>query len=296
MLTQKVIPHYYLYGETQQNDELEFLHIEKIAYRSAQNNWEITPHRHDNLMQLLYLEKGHLEASIDGSLKRHNAPCLLCIPATVVHGFIVNPTTEGYVLSVSTVFLHSIFSQAEMLVIQGITAHAGAIRIDSRTQNHLQIASLIENIESEFRARKVGRIAITAGYLKVLLVSIAREAEIIQSASANCAPYLGLYREFEKLIEEQYRNHLTVPDYCKLLNITDNRLYSICRSVVDQTPTHLCHERLLLEAKRSLFYTVMSITELSYDLGFREPAHFSKFFCNGVGMSPSVFREKVSAQ
>lgn len=52
----------------------------------------------------------------------------------------------------------------------------------------------------------------------------------------------------------------------------------------------MINQRLLLEAKRDLVYTTMTITQVSDSLGFSEPAYFSRFFKRGTGQSPKQFR------
>ncbi|MEZ5449103.1 MAG: helix-turn-helix domain-containing protein [Thiolinea sp.] len=38
------------------------------------------------------------------------------------------------------------------------------------------------------------------------------------------------------------------------------------------------HDRLIAEAKRQLIYANRSVNEIAYELGFRDPAYFSRFF------------------
>jgi len=53
------------------------------------------------------------------------------------------------------------------------------------------------------------------------------------------------------------------------------------------------HERMLLEAKRNLVYTSMTISVVSYTTGFSDPAYFTRFFKRQTGMSPKEFRKRV---
>ena len=57
---------------------------------------------------------------------------------------------------------------------------------------------------------------------------------------------------------------------------------------------HLIHERLLLEARRLLAYSDLDVTTISYSLGFKDPAYFSRFFTRREAMSPSAFRRRHS--
>ena len=59
-------------------------------------------------------------------------------------------------------------------------------------------------------------------------------------------------------------------------------------------PMALVHERLMVEAKRMLIYTPLSVAEVAYDLGFDDPAYFSRFFAEREGTPPSRFREAAA--
>jgi AraC family transcriptional activator of pobA len=50
-------------------------------------------------------------------------------------------------------------------------------------------------------------------------------------------------------------------------------------------------ERVLLEAKRLLFYTEKTSKEIAYELGFEDANHFSKFFKKHTGQTPTDFKK-----
>jgi AraC family transcriptional activator of pobA len=64
--------------------------------------------------------------------------------------------------------------------------------------------------------------------------------------------------------------------------------------VTGKPPMRLVHERVLLEAKRSLTYSNLGIAAIGYDLGFLDPGYFSRFFAQRVGESPAQFRLRTA--
>ena len=72
--------------------------------------------------------------------------------------------------------------------------------------------------------------------------------------------------------------------------MTPARLNAACKRAVGVTAGRVIRQRLLLEAKRSLIYTSMTANEIAYDLGFADPAYFSRFFRQHTGRTPSAFR------
>jgi AraC-like DNA-binding protein len=62
-----------------------------------------------------------------------------------------------------------------------------------------------------------------------------------------------------------------------------------------KTPRQIIREQVTLEAERLLYYTDMTGEEIAYDLGFDDPAHFSRFFKNLTAASPSEFKNSTNS-
>ncbi|MEI6436138.1 MAG: helix-turn-helix domain-containing protein, partial [Bacteroidota bacterium] len=56
-------------------------------------------------------------------------------------------------------------------------------------------------------------------------------------------------------------------------------------------PKEIINDRILLEAKRLLVHTNLSIKELGQDLGFDDPAYFVRYFKSHTASTPVEFRE-----
>jgi len=87
-----------------------------------------------------------------------------------------------------------------------------------------------------------------------------------------------------------------LPGYADKIGITATHLNVLCRNAVNQSALDIIHERALLEAKRNLVYTTMTISEVSYVLGFSDPAYFTRFFKRQSALSPKDFRAQAKTQ
>ena len=74
-----------------------------------------------------------------------------------------------------------------------------------------------------------------------------------------------------------------------------SHLNGTCRELAGQPALQIVHERQLLEAKRLLTYTSMTIYEMSDVLGFSDPTNFTRLFRRRVGISPKAFRDRLKA-
>jgi AraC-like DNA-binding protein len=79
-------------------------------------------------------------------------------------------------------------------------------------------------------------------------------------------------------------------DYAEQLSVHVNHLNRAIRLTTGKTTTTHIADRLASEAKVLLKHTNWNISEISYCLGFEDPAHFNHFFKKHTEVSPSVFR------
>ena len=101
-----------------------------------------------------------------------------------------------------------------------------------------------------------------------------------------------IIRKYQALVEKYFRSKQKVADYAELLFKSPKTLSNTFKKLHTATPLQIIQERIVLEAKRQLFYTDKSIKEITFELGFTEPAQFSRLFKNVVGISPSEFQKR----
>lgn len=102
-----------------------------------------------------------------------------------------------------------------------------------------------------------------------------------------------LLRQFNLLVERHFRAEHEVQFYAAALYKSPKTLANTFARFHTVSPLQIIHQRLILEAKRLLYYTGKSIKEISADLGFEDAAHFTKFFKNHLKMSPSDFKKSA---
>jgi len=99
------------------------------------------------------------------------------------------------------------------------------------------------------------------------------------------------YFEFLELVENNYTKEHSVRFYAKKMNIDPKRLNQITKIASGENALLLIQKRLLIEAKRQLFYSKQSVKEIAYHLGFEDVSYFSKFFQNHIGVRPTTFQQ-----
>ncbi len=73
---------------------------------------------------------------------------------------------------------------------------------------------------------------------------------------------------------------------------TPHLLDKAAREVFGLSVKELTLERRLLEAKRLLMFTVRSVEDIGREIGFEDPAYFSRFFRKRTGEAPATWRRR----
>jgi AraC family transcriptional activator of pobA len=284
------IPKFFLYGEADKEAELHFLHVETIAARSLLHDWNIAPHRHSNLFQLLLATGGGGELRADSLVWSFSAPTLVTVPPGVVHGYRFLPGTEGWVVTLSESFAGDVLGSRGRGTLAAAMTEAVLLPLDGGSTEASRLRENFAAIEEEFRWNALGQMDAIAAHLRLILVAMARlrqadrESAVAQDADA------ALFARFRVLVESCYRDHRPVSAYAADLAVTEKRLTVACRRVAAMAPLDVIHARLLIEAKRNLLYTSMTVAEAGYALGFRDPAYFSRFFARRAGVAPRQYK------
>lgn len=107
---------------------------------------------------------------------------------------------------------------------------------------------------------------------------------------------LNIIREYNYLVEANFTKLHKVADYADLLYKSPKTLSNVFAQHHHKSPLQVIQERRMLEARRSLVYTEMSISDVAFSLGYEDIQSFSRFFKSQEGVSPKEFREKKHAQ
>ena len=83
-------------------------------------------------------------------------------------------------------------------------------------------------------------------------------------------------------------------EYADLLNKSPKTLSNLFKKITDKSPLKFIHDRKMLEARRLLAYTEMSVKEIAYELGFDDLQSFSRFFKKLASIAPSDFKSQWS--
>ncbi|WLD58473.1 helix-turn-helix domain-containing protein [Salinispirillum sp. LH 10-3-1] len=289
------VPQFVLYGEAEHHDTLEFLHLEPIATRSRSNGWVIKAHRHARLHQLILVFSGAVTAWVDEQEHHLDGACCISLPPGIVHGFRFAPETQGVVLTVAQAMVTDLADERTKTYLDALFAQPEIISFSSSSAVLRQLHSNVQQMMEEFRSINPGRQLLCEWLLQTVLLQLSRCVATQRHVTETRAPETQHMQQLRALIEAHFTNHWKVEDYARTLNMPPARLNRMCKTIAGKNAKALLQERLLLEARRKLIYTRATIEHIAFDLGYADPAYFSRVFQQAEGVSPKVYRQQHDA-
>jgi len=102
---------------------------------------------------------------------------------------------------------------------------------------------------------------------------------------------IHIVREYNFLVENHFKTKHTVAEYASMLNKSPKTLSNLFAKISDKSPLQFIQDRKILEAKRLLRHSDLTIKEIAFDLGFEDIQTFSRFFKKIEQISPSEFKK-----
>ncbi len=272
-----------LFGESTHLPDV--VHCETIAVRSSLHDWELAPHRHGRLHQVVLVLRGSGMAQLEGRHVPFGDDAVINVPPGAAHAFRFAPGTEGFVVTLADEILDLILAGA------GDVRHL--LAQPEVCAAHPDMAAIAQGIWSEFNGLGGARALVLRGLCATLLGLCARQLASQGAGGAAQRDGAGLLQRFEALLEERFLAHWGVADYARALSISPTHLSRVVRAAYGMPASQRISARLVREARRRLAYTDLRVATIAYDLGFADPAHFSRVFASATGVSPRAFRQRL---
>lgn len=99
-------------------------------------------------------------------------------------------------------------------------------------------------------------------------------------------------KAFREILELNYLTVKSPSAYAQHLNVSSSYLNECVKNTTGHSVSQHIQQRVILEAKRLLYYTDKSVKEIASGLGYDDFPYFSRLFTKVAGTSALVFRNK----
>ena len=236
-----------------------------------------TMHLH-GFYEIIWFQKGSGTHYVDFNQYAIAPGTIFFISPGQIHSFDTKHDQEGYVLKICAELFDDFVSLSCVTV---------------QDKDSAALEMLIGAMQEELKKEdSLGHREALHALVKLFVIMVRRSyAEINPSAPNPHKVSYKAFLNFRKLIEENYCRLHTVKDYAALLNVSSKTLTLYVNECSKYSPLELINNRIILEAKRLLRYSVLSVKEIAFRLGFEDPSYFAKFFKRLVKQSPADYRE-----
>lgn len=250
------------------------------------------PHLHD-YYSIFWVESGeaiHATEYVEYSLK---ADTILFVPPGLKHRMYIDRSVGGlYIL------FNEEFIQYNRVNIQPLKNYRLFNNPDFKSLitvgdgNKEKLSNITNLIHNELQNRDEYSQEIVLNLLHLFLLESRRIFDQQNQApreQAEDTPDTTIIR-FKQLIEENFAREKNVSPYAEMLNMNPSCLNELSKRVTGITAGELIRNRVIEETKKLLYSSRMSGKEIAYELGFDDPAYFSRFFKKYTGMTLNEFR------
>lgn len=248
----------------------------------------------EEMYLIIWILKGAVKISLDTDVFLINENVFFYAKPGQLFTMEIDEEAKGYAISfvgeyieltdvrLAGLFHISLFNRFNSIPIIHIWGDAIALMV-----------SLADKMIQEYNNALDLRSDILKGYLKIFMIYLCRQLKQ-DGQGIYWSRKSDLVKLFFTQLERHYASKKMVREYAEILAVSPNYLNGVVKELSGRTVSHHIQQRIVLEAKRRVLHDGYSLKETAYDLGFWNPAHFSKYFKNCSGINFTEFKKGLS--
>lgn len=266
--------HLYLFNQEQ--------HFDRHFYSKDQNNKYFT---------IVWNRGDEQTVTIDG--EEVNFPSQRILPLMFNQSFIFERSSDLVAWQFNREFYCIIDHDSEVSCVGFLFGIGHNLFINLTEASQQKLSLLLHMFISEMNTADHVQNDMLVMLLKRLIITVTQlaKSEYIPDPKMQTDRF-HLIRKFNLLVEGNFHNEHSVHFYARQLNKSPKTLSNLFALFQQKSPIQIIQERIIIEAKRLLYYTDKSAKEITYELGFEDPAYFCNFFKKHTSYSPIGFRNK----
>jgi AraC-like DNA-binding protein len=245
--------------------------------------------------QLLYVTRGECTHSVDFRPVHCEPGSLLVLRPGQAHNFGLDEDWDGWVVLFRPEFILSSPVLPDLKLAVGLDRLPEHLSLRGREMRIVTdtIARMREDAGIEAPPTEVNALLRYQLYALLLRLGILCDRHVARTGVGTRA--MQRFRSFQALVEDNFARWHQVARYADRLGCSEKSLTRATAEAVGISPKAFIVSRIILEAKRLLAHTSLSVSSIGESLGFEETTNFAKFFKREAVCTPAEFRRRHNA-
>ncbi|UQB67154.1 helix-turn-helix domain-containing protein [Epilithonimonas zeae] len=261
--------------------------IEIVRENSGETNKDIEEkgiHR-DSHYLFLFLQSGKAEVMVDFKDFKMEGPAIFCIRPGQVH-YSKNFDIYGWFLAVNSDLVpnevRTVFEESFSPILP--------VKIESEFSKNLDNCAQLLYLYNKKPKNELKIVQSLLDAYTGMLASVFAEKSNLEDLKESRA--LKLTRQFRNLVKQRFKSLKSPYSYAELMNISPSYLSEVVKDITGNPAGYWIQQEIIIEAKRLLFYTDLTVKEIAHQLGYDDYAYFSRLFSKLTKQSALDFRKK----
>lgn len=240
------------------------------------------------------MEKGEGIYELDFSLRTISAGQLLVIQPGQVHRFVSSQFYEGFALIVDSSYVDKPYGP----LFEDVAFSGAEVEVVSERRKEFRllfdlIRKYISSSECEAGNGEIYQ-HITRNLAEAFVgLAAACVTSALALSDRKESRRLEIVRTFSQLLNEHIAVNRRPSFYAGLMHISPVYLNEVVNDICGVSTSQYIRNMLILNAKRLLAHTSLSVKEIAVQLGVDDSAYLSRIFTSAVGVSPVKFRQNL---
>ena len=263
------------------------LYINTFKNHLIDHSFVEEPHRHSSYV-LVFFTKGSGTHEVDFDVFSIQPGSMFFLQPGQMHHWNLSDDVNGFVIFYSQEMYNLYFGQ------KTIADYPFYSSVDNKPEMVFDASELkailpyFESLIIETQSNQLLKQDKIMNLLDIIHIEIARKYSETHLHEAHS--YNVKIKNFEVLLENNFKTEKAPFFYASQLNITLKHLNRICNEMLQKTTTEVITARIILEAKRMLMDKKFTVNEIATELGFDDYSYFTRLFKKHTGMTPTDFR------
>ena len=265
-------------------------YVRRFSNHVKENEFIEKPHGH-NFYLILIITQGSGTHTIDFLEYDVFPGAMFIVSPGQIHQWNLSKEVDGFILFFTKEFFLHDFDTEKLTRFPFFNSTFSSPFFTLNPLEQKEIVSTYQLILKEYKNRTLHYEEMIRIFLNAMFIKLTRLYPQQNKDYPKFGYDLILLNKYEALVDKYYTLHRPISCYSEKLNITVRQLSYLCKKTVGKNPSEILTDRIILEAKRLIIHSDLSITSIAEVLNYNDSSYFIRLFKKTTRQTPEQFRQ-----